>query len=70
MSLDEPDASAAAGAGGDPPCPRCGQGVPVTVGDRSAGDQLALGELECPNCGARLVRDVQGPADRGWRAAD
>jgi ribosomal protein S27AE len=70
MRLNEPDASAATGAGADPPCPRCGQGVPITVGDRETGDQLALGELECPNCGARLVRDVQGPADRGWRPAD
>ena len=70
MSLDEPDASAATGAGGDTPCPRCGRAVPLTVGDREAGDQLALRELECPNCGARLVRDVQGRADHGWRTAD
>jgi len=71
VHLNEPDdASAATGAQADPPCPRCGHGVPVTVGDRETGDQLALGELECPSCGARLIRDVQGPADRGWRPAN
>jgi hypothetical protein len=53
----------------DPPCPHCGRAVPVTGGDRTAGDQLAVGEMDCPSCGARLVRDVQGHADRGWRAA-
>jgi hypothetical protein len=70
MRLSRPVVSAATGAGADPPCPRCGAGVPVTVGDRGAGDQLAVGDLECPGCGARLLRDVQGPADHGWRTAD
>lgn len=59
-----------AGAGNDRPCPRCGQAVPVAVGDRAAGDQLALGEMDCPSCGAPLARDVEGHADRGWRLAD
>jgi hypothetical protein len=57
-------------AGKDPPCPRCGQGVPVAAGDRAAGDQLALGEMGCPSCGAVLLRDVEGHVDRGWRLAD
>jgi hypothetical protein len=59
-----------AGAGNDRPCPRCGQAVPIAVGDRSAGDQLALGEIDCPDCLAPLVRDVDGHADHGWRLAD
>jgi hypothetical protein len=70
MRINEPDASAGMGAGDAPPCPRCGEAVPVTTGDRGAGDQLALGELECPSCGARLVRDVEGHVDRGWRCSD
>jgi hypothetical protein len=57
-------------AGNDPPCPRCRQIVPATAGDREAGDQLAVGEMDCPSCGARLVRDVRGHAARGWRLAD
>jgi len=57
-------------AGENPPCPRCGQAVPVATGDRTAGDQLALGEMGCPSCGAVLLRDVEGHADRGWRLAD
>ena len=61
---------ATAGAGNDRPCPRCGRAVPVAVGDRAAGDQLALGEMDCPSCGAPLVRDVEGHADHGWRLAD
>ena len=59
-----------AGDSEDPPCPRCGQAVPVAAGDRAAGDQLALGEMGCPSCGAVLIRDVEGHADRGWRLAD
>jgi hypothetical protein len=31
---------------------------------------LAVGDRDCPGCGARLVREVQGHADRGWRLAD
>jgi DNA-directed RNA polymerase subunit RPC12/RpoP len=54
----------------DPPCPRCGEAVSLTTGDREAGDQIAAGEIDCPHCGARLIRDVQGHADRGWRLAD
>jgi hypothetical protein len=54
----------------DPPCPRCGEAVPVTTGDRKAGDQLAVGDTECPSCGARLTREVDGHADHGWRPAE
>ena len=57
-------------AGHDPRCPRCGQEVPVTAGDQGSGDQVALSDRGCPNCDARLVRDVEGHADRGWRLAD
>jgi hypothetical protein len=70
IPLDDSASGAAAAGDIDPPCPRCGQAVPVTVGDRDAGDQLAVGEIDCPACGARLVRDVEGHADRGWRPAD
>lgn len=52
------------------PCPRCGTPVSVTAGRTEAGDQLAAPTLECPECGAQLVRAVDGPADRGWRLAD
>ncbi|MGA2010348.1 MAG: hypothetical protein ABSH51_07420 [Solirubrobacteraceae bacterium] len=31
------------------------------------GEQLAAERIECPSCGARLARDVDGHADRGWR---
>ena len=54
----------------DPQCPRCGQAVPAAAGDRTAGDQLAVGERDCPNCGTRIVREVDGHADRGWRLTD
>ena len=54
----------------DPPCPRCGQAVPTVTGDRQTGDQLAVGERDCPGCGAHLVREVDDHADRGWRPAD
>jgi hypothetical protein len=70
MPLDEPDERMTRDASNGPACPRCGQTVPVTAGDREAGDQLALGEINCPGCGARLVRVVEGHADRGWRLAD
>jgi hypothetical protein len=70
IPLDDSGHGATTDAGADPPCPRCGQPVPVTAGDREAGDQLAVSEMACPKCGARLVRAVQGHADRGWRAVD
>jgi hypothetical protein len=70
MPLGESRQPAITDAGHDPRCPDCGQEVPVTTGDRGTGDQLALGDMDCPNCDARLVRDVAGHADRGWRLAD
>jgi ribosomal protein S27AE len=51
------------------PCPHCGEPVPVTVSTPERGDQLAAPDTECPNCGASLVRAVEGHADRGWRLA-
>jgi ribosomal protein S27AE len=51
-------------------CPRCGQQVIVTTTNLEHGDQLALDRTECPNCGAHLVRDVDGHIDRGWRLAE
>ncbi len=53
-----------------PPCPRCGQAVPAIVGDRNAGDQSAVGERDCPGCGATIVRQVDGHTDSGWGLAD
>jgi hypothetical protein len=50
----------------EPRRPQCGQLV-GTVSSPTAGDQLAVERLECPQCGAKLVRDVEGHADRGWR---
>jgi transposase len=50
-----------------PPCPRCGQPLSVTSTTAEPGEQLAVGRIECPNCGAHLARDVEGHADRGWR---
>jgi hypothetical protein len=38
----------------------------IDEGDRGAGDQLALSEMDCPSCGTRLVRAVEGHADHGW----
>ncbi len=52
------------------PCPSCREPVPATVTTSQAGDQLAVDRLECPSCGAALVRDVDGHVDRGWRLAD
>jgi hypothetical protein len=46
-------------------CPRCQRPLPVTPTRRGA--QLALNRLVCPDCGAALVRDIEGHADRGWR---
>ena len=68
LNASGPEATTAAGH--DPPCPRCGEPVPVTGGNPEAGSQLALAEMDCPSCGARLVRDVEGHVDRGWRLAD
>ncbi len=70
MSLGEPGQAAMSDAADDPLCPRCGEAVSVTAGNRQAGDQLAVSDIDCPNCGARLVREMDGHADRGWRLAD
>jgi DNA-directed RNA polymerase subunit RPC12/RpoP len=51
----------------EPLCSRCGQPVSGTATTEERGDQLAAERIECPNCGARLARDVEGHADRGWR---
>jgi endogenous inhibitor of DNA gyrase (YacG/DUF329 family) len=51
------------------PCPSCEEPVHATVTAPEAGDQLAVDRLECPSCGASLVRDVDGHVDRGWRLA-
>jgi hypothetical protein len=51
------------------PCPSCSEPVP-SVTTPETGDQLAVDQLECPRCGASLVRDVDGHVDRGWRVAD
>ena len=58
--------SASAGS----PCPQCGKPVSLTVGSSETGDQLAAPSIECPHCGASLVRAIDGPADRGWRLAE
>jgi ribosomal protein S27AE len=49
------------------PCPRCGQLVSVTLATSETGDQLAADHTDCPHCGTRLMRAIEGPADRGWR---
>lgn len=54
----------------EPECPRRGQRVSTIVGASEAGEQLAVDRLECPNCGARLVRDIEGHGDRRWRRDD
>jgi ribosomal protein S27AE len=51
-------------------CPRCGQAVPVTITTPQAGDQFAVEQLECPNCGVGLMRNIEGHADLGWRLAE
>ncbi len=51
-------------------CPQCGQPVSLTVGSAEGGDQLAAPATECPQCGAALVRDIDGRADHGWRLAE
>jgi predicted RNA-binding Zn-ribbon protein involved in translation (DUF1610 family) len=70
MAVEEPRHGAITDASNDPVCPSCGQAVPTTAGDRDAGDQFAVGERDCPNCGTHIVRDVQGHADQGWRSAE
>jgi endogenous inhibitor of DNA gyrase (YacG/DUF329 family) len=52
------------------PCPQCGELVPVTVTTDDPAAQSAPPAVECPHCGAALVRAVAGPADQGWRLAD
>ncbi len=52
------------------PCPQCGKQVSVTLLTAEAGDQLAADRTTCPDCGAPLVRAVDGHADRGWRLGD
>jgi hypothetical protein len=44
--------------------------VPVIAGDRETGDQLSVSTTNCPGCDARLVREVQGHADHGWRVGE
>jgi hypothetical protein len=70
IPLSDSRHEATSDAGDGPPCPACGQPVPVAAGDRAAGDQLALPEMDCPSCGAHLARAVEGHADRGWSLAD
>jgi hypothetical protein len=70
MPVQESGQAAIADPSNDPPCPRCGEAVPVIAGDRDAGDQLAVSERDCPNCGAPIVRELDGHADHGWRLAD
>jgi hypothetical protein len=70
IPLSDPGHPPAPRGDDDPNCPRCGEAVPVTIGDREAGDQIAAGEMQCPGCGTRLVRDIRGPADHGWRTAE
>ena len=70
VAVDESTQATIKDASNDPSCPRCGHAVPTTAGDRKAGDQLAVGERDCPSCGSRLAREVHGHADRGWRLAD
>lgn len=52
------------------PCPRCGQPIPATGATSEHADQLAVARVECPRCGAALVRAVEGHADQGWRLDD
>jgi hypothetical protein len=70
IPLNQSGDAATTGQVDQPPCPCCGQPVSATSGNREAGDQLSLGEADCPSCGARLVRDIDGHTDRGWRPAD
>jgi hypothetical protein len=68
VSVNPGDAGSPAGKPVDErPCPRCKQPVSVTVSNVETGDQLAVERRECPGCGAGLVRNIEGHADRGWR---
>jgi DNA-directed RNA polymerase subunit RPC12/RpoP len=49
------------------PCAQCGQPVPITLATAEPSDQLAAERTECPHCGARLLRAVDGHEDKGWR---
>jgi endogenous inhibitor of DNA gyrase (YacG/DUF329 family) len=51
------------------PCPSCGTPVSTTTPSEE-GEQLALAEVDCPGCGVRLVRAVEGHFDHGWRVAE
>jgi hypothetical protein len=71
VSVNPGDAHSAAGKPVDErPCPRCKQPVSVTMTNVETGDQLAVEHRECPGCGAALVRNIEGYADRGWRLAE
>jgi endogenous inhibitor of DNA gyrase (YacG/DUF329 family) len=70
MPVQGPRQEATTEPSNDPPCPHCGQPVSAAAGDRNAGDQLALSERDCPSCGTRIVREMDGHADRGWRLTD
>jgi len=62
---------AMSGAASTYACPQCGHGVPITAPTADeTGEQLALDQTDCSNCGATLLRDVDGHADRGWRLRD
>lgn len=52
------------------PCPQCGKPVSLTVPSSETGDQLSAPAVDCPECGASLVRAVDGHADLGWRLAE
>jgi len=69
VPLNESGDAATTGAVDRSRCPQCGHPLSLTTGDRGVGDQLAVGQTDCPGCGARLVRDVDGHVDRGWRLA-
>jgi endogenous inhibitor of DNA gyrase (YacG/DUF329 family) len=70
VAVNDPVREVVPDATDQPRCPRCAQPVPLTITDVKAGDQLAVGRRECPNCGTPLVRNVDGHADRGWRVAE
>jgi endogenous inhibitor of DNA gyrase (YacG/DUF329 family) len=52
------------------PCPRCAQLVSVTLATSETGVQLAADHTDCPHCGTRLMRAIEGHTDRGWRVAE
>jgi RNA polymerase-binding transcription factor DksA len=67
ISMHDPSDTAIPRAVNGSPCPRCGQVVPITAENVEPGAQLAIDSSDCPGCGARLIRDVDGHVDRGWR---